>query len=388
MKIVIAPDSFKGSLTSLRAAQVIKKGLSRALPGANYLLLPISDGGEGLVEILFSSLGGRRIWCGVSGPLGRPVRASFLILPDTALTSKGSQKTAVIEMAQASGLYLLKPSERNPLLTSTYGTGQLIADALKSGIRRVIVGVGGSATVDGGMGMARALGVRFLDKSGAEIIEGGGGLGRLDRIDSSGLNPAVRKTEIIVASDVNNPLVGKEGAANIFGPQKGATPDQVKILDRNLVSFARIIRRDLGKEVSFLPGAGAAGGLGAGLCAFLDAEIKSGIDLVLGLLNFSPKAKDADLIVTGEGRIDGQVKFGKVLFGLGKTAQKLKIPLVAFCGSYSQDAFNLHDSGITAFFSILPGPCRLPEAMEKGEEFLLSASTEVGFLLRGCYSRM
>ena len=378
MKIVIAPDSFKGSLTSLRAAQVIKKGLSRALPRANYLLLPVSDGGEGLVEILFSALGGRKVWCGVSDPLGRPVRASFLILPDGVVTPK----TAVVEMAQASGLSLLKPSERNPLLTSTYGTGQLIADALKNGVRRVIVGVGGSATVDGGLGMARALGVRFLDKSGAEIAEGGGGLGRLDRIDPSGLNPAVRKTEILVASDVTNPLVGKDGAADIFGPQKGATPEQVKILDRNLASFACIIRRDLGKEVSLLSGAGAAGGLGAGLCAFLGAEIKSGINLVLDLLNFSGKAKDADLIVTGEGRIDGQVKFGKALFGLGKTAQKLKIPLIAFCGSYSQDAFKLHDSGITAFFSILPGPCRLPEAMENGEEFLLSTSTEVGFLLR------
>lgn len=383
MKIVIAPDSFKGSLTSLRAAQVIKKGLSRALPGVKYLLLPVSDGGEGLVEVLSSALGGRKVWCGVSGPLGRPVRASFLILPDAAATPK----TAVVEMAQASGLSLLKPSERNPLLASTYGTGQLIAEALKNGVGRVIVGVGGSATVDGGLGMARALGVRFLDKSGAEIPEGGGGLERLVRIDLSGLNPAVRKTEILVASDVTNPLIGKDGAANIFGPQKGATPGQVKILDRNLASFACIIRRDLGKEVSFLSGAGAAGGLGAGLYAFLDAEIKSGINLVLNLLNFSGKAKGADLIVTAEGRIDGQVKFGKALFGLGKIAQKLKIPLVAFCGSYSQDAFKLHSSGITAFFSIMPGPCPLPEAMENGEEFLLATSAEVGFLLRGRHSR-
>ncbi len=378
MKIIIAPDSFKGSLTSLRAARVIKKGLSRALPGAKYLLLPVSDGGEGLVEVLSSALGGRKVWRGVSGPLGRPVRAAFLILPDAAATPK----TAVVEMAQASGLSLLKPSERNPLLTSTYGTGQLIAEALKNGVGRIIVGVGGSATVDGGLGMARALGVRFLDKRGAEIPEGGGGLENLVRIDPSGLNPAVRKTEILVASDVTNPLIGRDGAANIFGPQKGATPEQVKILDKNLAFFARIIRRDLGKEVSALPGAGAAGGLGAGLCAFLGAEIKSGINLVLDLLNFSGKAKGADLIVTAEGRIDGQVKFGKALFGLGKIAQKLKIPLVAFCGSYSQDAFKLHSSGITAFFSIMPGPCRLPEAMEKGEEFLLAASTEVGFLLR------
>ncbi|MFH2069377.1 MAG: glycerate kinase [Candidatus Omnitrophota bacterium] len=383
MKIVIAPDSFKESITSLRAAQVIKKGLSRALPCVKYLLLPVSDGGEGLVEVLSSALGGRKVWCGVSDPLGRPVRASFLILPDGAATHN-APKTAVVEMAQASGLSLLKPSERNPLPTSTYGTGQLIADALKNGVERVIVGVGGSATVDGGLGMARALGVRFLDKSGAEISEGGGGLGKLSRIDLSGLNPAVKKTEILVASDVTNPLVGKDGAANTFGPQKGATPEQAKILDRNLAFFARIIRRDLGKEVSLLAGGGAAGGLGAGLSAFLGAEIKSGIDLVLDLLNFSGKAKDADLIVTGEGRIDGQVKFGKALFGLGKTAQKLKIPLIAFCGSYSQDALKLHSSGITAFFSILPGPCRLPEATEKGEEFLLSTSTEIGFLLKSC----
>lgn len=376
MKIVIAPDSFKGSLTSLQAAQVIKKGLSRVLPHARYLLLPISDGGEGLVDILSFALGGCKVWCVVSDPLGRPVRAPFLILPDST-----TPKTAVVEMAQASGLSLLKPSERNPLLTSTYGTGQLIADALKKGVRRVIVGVGGSATVDGGLGMARALGVKFLDKAGAEITGGGGGLGRLARIDPSGLNPALKKIEILVASDVTNPLIGKDGAASIFGPQKGATPKQVKVLDRNLASFARIIRRDLGKEVSRLSGAGAAGGLGAGLCAFLGAEIKSGINLVLDLLNFSGKAKDADLIITGEGRIDGQVKFGKALFGLGKTAQKLKIPLIAFCGSYNQDAFKLHASGITAFFSILPGPCRLPEAMENGEGFLLSTSTEVGFLL-------
>ncbi len=374
MKIIIAPDSFKGSLSAVQAARTIRKGLTRALPRAEYIMLPVSDGGEGLVEILSYGVGGRKIYCAVSDPLGRPVKTSFLILPD--------KKTAVVETAAASGLNLLKPSERNPLLTSTYGTGQLINQALNKDVKRIIVGIGGSATVDGGMGMAKALGVRFLDRNGVEIPEGGGALKRLADIDPSGLNPAVRKTEILVASDVTNPLTGKNGAAYVYGPQKGATPKQVRILDQNLASFAGIVRRDLGKEVSLLPGGGAAGGLGAGLYAFLGARVESGIDLVLDLLDFSGRAQNAELIVAGEGRIDGQVKFGKALLGLGKTAKKLKVPLIAFCGSYNKEAFRLHSSGITAIFSILPGPCSLLDALKNAEEFLLASSTEVGLLIK------
>ena len=397
MRIIIAPDSFKGSLSAITAARIIKKGFLRSFPGAEYSLLPISDGGEGLIDVLLSGVparrrvhrslgvggsagfrhagvGGKRVFCFVSDPLGRPMKASYGILP--------GGKAAVLEMASASGLTLLKPEERNPLKTSTYGTGQLIADALKRNIRRLIIGIGGSATVDGGTGMARALGIKLLDGKGKEIPEGGGGLKKLDRIDVSGLEPAVKKAEILVAADVNNPLLGKEGAACVYGPQKGATPEQVKVLEEGLSRLARVIAKDLGKEVSLLSGAGAAGGLGAGLYAFLGARIKSGVEIVLDLLNFSGKVKDADLIITGEGRIDFQVKFGKALLGVAKAGKKFNVPVLAFCGSRTPEAEELHNYGITAIFPILPGPCTLKEAMENAGGFLLATSREVASLLK------
>ncbi|MFH0795623.1 MAG: glycerate kinase [Candidatus Omnitrophota bacterium] len=379
MKIIIAPDSFKGSLSAITAAKIIKKGFLRSFPRAKYSLLPISDGGEGLVDVLLSGIGGKRLSGNVSDPLGRPMKASYGVLPDG--------KTAVLEMASASGLTLLKPEERNPLKASTYGTGQLIADALKRNVKRLIIGIGGSATSDGGTGMARALGIKFLDRKGKEIPDGGGGLKRLARIDVSGLEPAIKKVEILVAADVNNLLLGKEGAACVYGPQKGADPEQVKVLEAGLSNLARVIAKDLGKEISSLPAGGAAGGLGAGLYAFLGARIKRGIELVLDLVEFPEKVKAADLIITGEGRIDFQVKFGKALLGVAKAGKNLNIPVVAFCGSRTPEAEELRRYGITAIFPILPGPCTLKEAMDKAEEFLLAASAEVASLLKTiCHS--
>jgi len=379
MKIVIAPDSLKGALSAQKTAAALKKGFAQVLPEADYVLLPVSDGGDGLVEILLSGAGGRKTACTVSDPLGRPVKAFFGLLSDG--------KTAVVEMAAASGLFLLKPAERAPLRTSTRGTGQLIAEALKRKPKQLIVGIGGSATVDGGLGMARALGVRFLDKKGAEIPEGGAGLGQLFRIDLSRMNAAVRQTKILVASDVRNPLVGKTGAAFVYGPQKGASPGQVRLLERNLRHFARIVSRDTGRNVAALPGAGAAGGLGAGLCAFLDARMQSGIELVLRLLDFRRRAEGASLILTGEGRIDGQVKFGKALSGIAAIGRELKIPVIAFCGAKTPDAFRLHRSGITAIFPILNGPETLEEAMAETAGNLLTAGREAALLVKAFYGK-
>lgn len=362
MKIVIAPDSFKESLTALEVAESIEKGFKRILPDAEYVKVPMADGGEGTVQSLVDATGGKIIQKQVTGPLGEPVEAFFGIL--------GNKSTAVIEMAAASGLHLVPADKRNPLLTTTRGTGELIVAALDYGVKHIIIGIGGSATNDGGMGMAKALGVQFLDKNGAGIGEGGGALGELASINLSNVDSRLENIKIDVACDVNNPLIGERGASAIFGPQKGATPKMVSQLDNCLGHFADIVERDLGKQIKDVPGAGAAGGLGGGLLAFLPAELKRGVDIVIEATGLSDLVHDADLAITGEGKIDGQTVFGKTPIGVAKTAKKYGIPVIGIAGNVSGDSQIVHEYGIDAIFSIVPGVVSLEDAFAHAKEYV------------------
>jgi len=369
MKIVLAPDSFKGSLSSTEAAEAMARGVRKVLPEAELVLLPLSDGGEGLVESLVVASRGEVVECEVTGPLGTPVKAKLGLM--------GGGKTAVIEMAQASGLILVPEEERNPLVTTTFGTGELIAKALDLGCEHLIIGIGGSATNDGGMGMAQALGVRFLDEQGELLGSGGAELARLAEIDVSRRDPRLDEVRIEVACDVTNPLTGPQGASHIYGPQKGATPAMVELLDAALNRYDQILKRDLGKDVGRIPGAGAAGGLGAGLMALLGGKLVSGIELVLDVLDFEGKAEGADLVLTGEGRFDGQSAYGKVPMGVAKRSRALDIPVVVIAGTVLPSAEVLHREGVTAYFSILNRPLSLKEAMEDAAELLEQQTAQV-----------
>jgi glycerate kinase len=369
MKIVLAPDSFKGSLSSTEAAEAMARGVRKVLPEAELVLLPLSDGGEGLVESLVVASRGEVVECEVTGPLGTPVKAKLGLM--------GGGKTAVIEMAQASGLILVPEEERNPLVTTTFGTGELIAKALDLGCEHLIIGIGGSATNDGGMGMAQALGARFLDEQGELLGSGGAELARLAEIDVSRRDPRLDEVRIEVACDVTNPLTGPQGASHIYGPQKGATPEMVELLDAALNRYDQILKRDLGKDVGRIPGAGAAGGLGAGLMALLGGKLVSGIELVLDVLDFEGKAEGADLVLTGEGRFDGQSAYGKVPMGVAKRSRALDIPVVVIAGTVLPSAEVLHSEGVTAYFSILNRPLSLKEAMEDAAELLEQQTAQV-----------
>lgn len=356
MKIVIAPDSFKESLSALEAAHAIEKGFKTVFPNVDYYKMPMADGGEGTVRSLVDATGGLIVEQVVTGPLGEPAQAFFGIT--------GNGKTAVIEMAAASGLHLVPAEQRNPLLTSTRGTGELIRAALDKGVRHLIIGIGGSATNDGGAGMVQALGGRLLDSSGRELGPGGGTLSELHEIDLSGLDARLADIHIEVACDVDNPLTGPRGASAVFGPQKGATPDMVQLLDANLSHFADVAEQALGKTFRNMEGAGAAGGLGAGLIAFLNADLRRGIDIVLSASGFEKTVKDADLVITGEGRIDRQTIYGKTPIGVAKAAKKYGVPVIGIAGSLSDDSDVVYDHGIDALFSIVPGAVSLPEAFE------------------------
>lgn len=361
MKFVAAPNAFKESLSASQVAESIAAGIHRVLPDALAEKVPVADGGDGTAEALVAATGGRMVELTVTGPLGEPVEASYGLL--------GDGKTAVVEMALASGLHLVPQEKRNPMKTTTYGTGELIAAALDQGIEKVIVGIGGSATVDGGAGMAQALGCALLDENGEDIPRGGKGLACLARIDLSHRHPALKKVEAVVACDVDNPLTGPQGAPAVYGPQKGATPEMVRQLDDSLVTYARIIERDLRSQVETVPGAGAAGGLGAGLMAFLGAKLKPGVEIVIEASRLEEKVKGADLVVTGEGKLDRQTAFGKAPVGVARLARKHSIPVVALAGSLAEGADELVEHGIDAVFSIVPGPVRLEEAMERADEF-------------------
>lgn len=348
MKVIAAPDSFKGSLSAVEAAAAIARGVRAAAPSAQVIELPLADGGEGTADALVAATGGRFVEARVSDPLGRPITARYGLL--------GNGTTAVVEMAAASGLVLLTPEERNPMKTSTFGTGQLILDAAKGGAKSILVGIGGSATVDGGTGMARALGVDFLDSEGRVLSGGGEILTRIAAIDTSRLRAELVGVKVTVASDVTNPLTGPQGAATVYGPQKGATPEQVAELDDGLSNLAEVIRAELGKDVDSIPGAGAAGGLGAGLAAFLDAEILSGIEIVLDAVDIDRQLKGADVVFTGEGKVDGQSACGKTAAGLAAAAAVKGVPVVLLAGEVGDGAEELLEQGVTALFSIACGP--------------------------------
>ncbi len=374
MKIVIAPDSFKESLSALEAANAIERGFKSIFPHAQYKKIPMADGGEGTVQSLADATDGRIIECTVTGPLGEPVQSFFGLM--------GDGKTAVIEMAAASGLHLVPPEKRNPLLTSTRGTGELIAVAMDTGVQHIIIGIGGSATNDAGAGMIQALGGKLYDKTGREIGPGGGALAELSAIDMSNLDPRIRDVHIEVACDVDNPLTGPRGASAIFGPQKGATPEMVQLLDRNLGHFADIVEHALGKPFRDIEGAGAAGGIGGSLLAFLNADLKRGIDIVLDAVNFEEEVKGADLVITGEGRIDSQTIYGKTPIGVAKAAKKHGIPVIGLAGSLSDDSQIVHDHGIDALFSIVPGVITLPDAFEKAALYMERTARNIAAIMK------
>jgi len=370
MKIGIAPDSFKGNMTALQVASRIEKGLRKALGNITVVKVPMADGGEGTAKTIADATGGRMVRRTVSGPLGKPVKASFGI--------SGDGHTAVIEMAEASGIALLTPSQRNPMRTTTRGTGELIKHALKLGVSHLLVGIGGSATTDGGMGMAKALGVRFLDKRGREVSDNGRGLLRVASIDMTGLDPRLEDIRVEVACDVDNPLTGPRGAAQVYGPQKGATPEMVGQLDAGLENLAAVIKRDLGKSVLKVPGSGAAGGLGAGLLAFLHGELRPGIDIVVDAVQLAKRLKGCDLVITGEGRMDGQTAFGKTPAGVAGVAKSLGLPVIALAGCLGPGVSKVHKIGIDAYFSTLERSINEEEIPVVGPTMLTNCAEQVG----------
>ncbi|OLQ55786.1 glycerate kinase [Bacillus licheniformis] len=369
MKIIIAPDSFKESLSALEAADAIERGFKSVFPGADYRKLPMADGGEGTVQSLVDATNGWIKEQIVKGPLGEPVEAFFGML--------GDGKTAVIEMAAASGLHLVPVEKRNPLVTTTKGTGELITAALDAGAERLIIGIGGSATNDGGAGMIQALGGRLLDESGREIGSGCGALSQLASIDVSGLDPRIHHVKLEVACDVDNPLTGPRGASAVFGPQKGATDDMVRVLDQHLTHFADVAEKALGTTFRETEGAGAAGGLGWSLLAFLHADLKRGIDIVLEAVDFENEVQDADLVITGEGRIDSQTIYGKTPIGVAKAAKAYDVPVIGIAGSISRDSDAVYQHGIDALFSIVPGAVPLEDAFEHAVEYMERTARDI-----------
>lgn len=354
-KIVIAADSFKGSLNSGQVANSVEKGIIKVFPHCEIHKVFIADGGEGTVNALVETLKGKLVTVKVNDPLMRPIDVFYGIIDNG--------KTAVIEMASASGLPLISPEERNPMKTTTFGTGELIKDALSRGCRRFLVGIGGSATNDAGVGMLQALGYRFFDVRGNELEKGGEILSQIEKIDDSFVVKDIRNSEFIIACDVSNPFSGENGAAYIFSPQKGANPDMVKLLDEGLKHFADVIKKYNGVNINNLPGAGAAGGLGGGFKAFLNASLVSGIKMVLEAIGFEKLIKNADLIITGEGKLDVQTAMGKAPRGVLDIAEKYNIPVIAIGGAV--EAFGeLNRQGFAAVFPILPAPSTLKRAME------------------------
>lgn len=366
-KIVIASDSFKGTMDSINVCNIVEEGIKNIRPEINTVTIPIADGGEGTVDAFLNAIGGKKVTKTVTGPLFDKIEASYGILDD------GS---AVIEMAQASGLPLVEGRE-NPLKTTTYGTGELIRDALEKGCKKIVIGIGGSATNDGGVGMAAALGVKFLQEDNTEIDLTGEGLGSLATIDTSNLNAEISDCQFIVACDVDNPLYGENGAAYIFAPQKGADKEMVKLLDENLKHYAGIVNRDLEINLQKYKGSGAAGGLGAGLVAFVNAELKSGINILLDAVDFDNLIVDADLIITGEGKIDGQSLRGKVPVGIADRAIKYHKPVIAIVGAIGDETDALYERGISSIFSINQRPEAFEIAKNYSEENLLKTTESI-----------
>lgn len=357
MKIVVAMDSFKGSLTSIEAGEAIRKGILNVDASAKVVVKPLADGGEGTTEALVSGMGGILCTKRVTGPIGLAVEATYGILPD--------QNMAVIEMAQAAGLPSVPKEKRNPLYTTTYGVGEMIKACIEKGCRKFIVGIGGSATNDAGIGMLKALGYRFLDSKGQDVGEGGQVLERVHHIDETNVLAELKVCEFQVACDVNNPLYGPNGAAFIYGPQKGATPEIVAHLDAGLKHFAKVTSDFLGEDFSQVKGAGAAGGLGFGFMAFLGGKLESGIQIILKENQLEEAIKDADLVITGEGRLDNQTAMGKAPIGVAKLAKKYNLPVIGLAGALAQEAKKCNEEGIDAYFSIINSAMSLEEAMNR-----------------------
>ncbi len=373
MKIVIAPDSFKGSATSRMAARAMGEGVRKIFPDAELVEIPVADGGEGTVEALTDSMHGEIVKKTVRGPLGDNVEAVYGLLPG---------KTAVIEMASASGLPLIPDDRRNPLLTSTYGTGQLIDDALARGCETILLGIGGSATNDGGTGMAKALGYKFLDSNGNALPEGGGALTNLEDIDDAEVNSLVFRAKFLVACDVTNPLTGPEGASHIYGAQKGASAEDIELLDSALEKLAAVVSRKFGRSNKNFPGAGAAGGLGYGLMEFCGGELKPGIEIVLDLVKFDDYLDNADLVISGEGRIDGQSVYGKVPVGIAGRAKKKGIPVLAIVGDIGPKVEAVYDYGIDAIMTSVNKAMSLEEAMSRSYELLVDSAARAMRMIR------
>ena len=371
--IVLAPDSFKESMTAKEVCEAMERGIRKANSQIRCIHVPMADGGEGTMQSLVDATGGRVYSKEVVGPLGNNVVAEYGIL--------GNGEIGVIEMASASGIHLVDSEKRNPLITTTFGTGQLIKACLDKGVKKLLIGIGGSATNDGGAGFIQALGGRLLDENGDDLSYGGGALAKLHTIDLSNLDERLKYVSVEVACDVNNPLCGKEGASYVFGPQKGATREMIEILDQNLSHYAEVIKEQLGKDVISKAGAGAAGGLGAGLMAFLDVKLKSGIEMVIEYANLEEKVRYADMVWTGEGSIDFQTQYGKTPLGVAMIAKKYNKPVIALAGRVGNDIDVLYDKGIDAIFGIMRGVTSIEEALVKGPENVEKTSENIIRLL-------
>lgn len=372
MKIIIAPDSFKESLTALEVAEAIETGFKRIFPHAEYVKVPMADGGEGTVQSLVDATQGELIQTEVTAPLGNKVMATWGL--------SGDKQTAIIEMAAASGLHLVPLNQRNPLLTTSLGTGELIRAALDFGVNKIILGIGGSATNDGGVGMLQALGIRCLDHQGQEIGFGGKNLANIQQIDLSALDPRLQQVEIEVACDVTNPLCGDNGASAIFGPQKGANAEMVKQLDQALVHFAQQVKAQLDLNIRDQAGAGAAGGMGGGVLLLPKVRLKSGVNIVLDTVQLSDKLQDADLVITGEGRMDGQTAQGKTPVGVALAAKTANKPVIAIVGCLREDYEVVYDKGIDAVFPIIRQLDSLENTLKNGRENLISCAQNVARL--------
>lgn len=374
MKIVIAPDSWKESLSALEVATAIEDGFRQIFPDAEVVKIPMADGGEGTVEAMVAATQGRIVTLSVTGPLGEPVEAFYGL--------SGDEKQAFIEMAAASGLESVPTARRDPRITTSWGTGELIRHALDAGVRHIIIGLGGSATNDGGAGMVQALGAGLLDAQGEQIAGGGEALSQLERIDTRRLDPRLAECRIEVACDVTNLLTGEEGATAVFGPQKGATPDMVRQLDEALTHYGKIIERDLDKSVLTLKGGGAAGGMGVALYAFCGAELRQGVEIVTEALSLDAAVRHADLVITGEGRIDSQTIHGKVPIGVARVAKRYDIPVIGIAGSLTKDVGVVYDHGLDAIFSVIPRICTLDEALENAADNLRMNARNIAAVMK------
>lgn len=374
MKIVIAPDSFKGSLTASQVADAVERGIEKVYTDASIVKVPMADGGEGTAQSLVDATNGHFIKTIVKDPLMRDIEACYGIL--------GDEETVVIEMAAASGLTLLKQEEQNPLIATTFGTGQLIMHALNQGCRKFIIGIGGSATNDGGAGAMQALGIKLIDTNGKDIGLGGGVLKNLQTIDMNKMDDRIKQCRFTVACDVDNPLCGSEGASHVFGPQKGADRFMVDVLDNCLNHFGNIIEKDLKRSIKNSKGAGAAGGFGGSLMAFLDAELNEGIHIVINAVQLEKKIKNADIVLTGEGKIDNQTAYGKTPMGVASLSKKHNIPVIGICGSLGEGHKVLYNKGFDSIFSIIDRPMALKDAVEDAEQLIVDCSERIMRVLK------